>query len=60
MPVQFNLGEVTLGDGESNLSSETCLSQRRTSSKLSITYGHGIENYMNDAPVDVAPEVERG
>jgi hypothetical protein len=25
--------------------------------KLSATYGHGIENYMNDAPVDVAPSL---
>jgi hypothetical protein len=25
--------------------------------RLSTTYGHGIENYMNDAPVDVAPKV---
>jgi DcaP outer membrane protein len=24
--------------------------------RLSTTYGHGIENYMNDAPVDVAPK----
>jgi hypothetical protein len=23
--------------------------------KWSIVYGHGVENYMNDAPVDVAP-----
>lgn len=23
--------------------------------KLEATYGHGIENYMNDAPVDIAP-----
>lgn len=23
--------------------------------KMSIVYGHGVENYMNDAPVDVAP-----
>ena len=28
--------------------------------KLEATYGHGIENYMNDAPVDVAPIVNRG
>jgi hypothetical protein len=28
--------------------------------KLEITYGHGIQNYMNDAPVDVAPVVNRG
>jgi hypothetical protein len=25
--------------------------------KLEATYGHGIENYMNDAPVDVAAKV---
>jgi hypothetical protein len=25
--------------------------------RLSATYGHGIENYMNDAPVDVAPKL---
>lgn len=25
--------------------------------KWSAVYGHGIENYMNDAPVDVAPKV---
>ena len=25
--------------------------------RLSTTYGHGIENYMNDAPVDVAPQL---
>jgi hypothetical protein len=25
--------------------------------KFQITYGHGIENYMNDAPVDVAARV---
>jgi DcaP outer membrane protein len=23
--------------------------------KLAVVYGHGIENYMNDAPIDVAP-----
>ena len=23
--------------------------------KLSTVYGHGVENYMNDAPVDIAP-----
>jgi hypothetical protein len=26
--------------------------------KLSVTYGKGIENYMNDAPVDVGVELE--
>ena len=24
--------------------------------KWSIVYGHGVENYMNDAPVDIAPK----
>jgi len=25
--------------------------------KWSVVYGHGVENYMNDAPVDIAPKV---
>jgi hypothetical protein len=25
--------------------------------RLSATYGEGIENYMNDAPVDIAPKL---
>lgn len=25
--------------------------------KWSVQYGHGVENYMNDAPVDVAPKL---
>jgi hypothetical protein len=25
--------------------------------KWSVIYGHGVENYMNDAPVDIAPKV---
>jgi hypothetical protein len=28
--------------------------------KWSVVYGHGIENYMNDAPADVAPVVNVG
>jgi hypothetical protein len=28
--------------------------------KMSIVYGHGVENYMNDAPVDVAPVANIG
>jgi hypothetical protein len=28
--------------------------------KLEATYGHGIENYMNDAPVDVAAKTNFG
>ncbi len=29
---------------------------KRDTLKLSFVYGHGIENYMNDAPVDVSTE----
>jgi hypothetical protein len=28
--------------------------------KMQVVYGHGIENYMNDAPADVAPVVKVG
>lgn len=28
--------------------------------RLQYVYGHGVENYMNDAPVDVAPEPNFG
>ena len=28
--------------------------------KMEVVYGHGIENYMNDAPADVAPVVNPG
>jgi hypothetical protein len=27
--------------------------------KLSVIYGRGVENYMNDAPVDIAPRLMR-
>jgi hypothetical protein len=37
-----------------NLSSNVPLAKKDVI-KLSATYGHGIQNYMNDAPVDVAP-----
>ena len=30
-------------------------SGKKNSLHLEATYGHGIENYMNDAPVDIAP-----
>ena len=38
-----------------NVSSNIGVAKKDTI-KLSATYGHGIENYMNDAPVDIAPE----
>jgi hypothetical protein len=57
-PVRFNLGGHTWGWG-TNLSGNLPIATKDVM-KLSITYGHGIENYMNDAPVDVAPVVNRG
>ena len=57
-PVQFNLGGHTWGWGV-NLSSNLPVAKKDVV-KLSITYGHGIENYMNDAPVDIAPVVNVG
>jgi hypothetical protein len=51
--VVVNLGGHTWGWGV-NLSSNVPVAKKDTI-KLSVTYGHGIENYMNDAPVDIAP-----
>ena len=47
----INLGGSTVGWGI-NTSSNLKVSKTNVA-KLEITYGHGIENYMNDAPVDV-------
>jgi len=52
-PVAFNLGGHTWGWGV-NLSSNVPVAKKDVI-KLSATYGHGVENYMNDAPVDIAP-----
>ncbi|HSY36513.1 MAG TPA: DcaP family trimeric outer membrane transporter [Acidobacteriaceae bacterium] len=46
-----NLGGSVIGWGI-NLSSNLNLSKKNVA-KLEITYGHGTENYMNDAPFDV-------
>lgn len=51
--VTFNLGGHTWGWGV-NVSSNVPVAKKDTV-KLSVTYGQGIENYMNDAPVDIAP-----
>ncbi len=52
-PVAFNLGGHTWGWGV-NLSSNLPVA-KKDAVKLSVTYGEGVENYMNDAPVDIAP-----
>ena len=49
----LDLGGHTWGWGV-NLSSNLPVAQKDVV-KLSVLYGEGIENYMNDAPVDVAP-----
>ena len=46
-----NLGGSVVGWGV-NLSSNLNLSKENVA-KLEITYGHGTENYMNDAPFDI-------
>jgi len=47
----LNLGGSVVGWGI-NLTSNLNLSKKNVA-KLAFAYGHGIENYMNDAPVDV-------
>jgi hypothetical protein len=49
----INLSGHAWGWG-TNLSSNIGVGKKDTL-RLSVTYGEGIENYMNDAPVDVAP-----
>jgi DcaP outer membrane protein len=48
---QFDLGGSAVGAGI-NLSSNLRFSENDTG-RFSIVYGQGVENYMNDAPVDV-------
>jgi hypothetical protein len=52
-PSQINIASNTWGWG-TNVSSNIGVG-KKDALKLSITYGQGVENYMNDAPVDVAP-----
>ena len=52
-----NLGGHTYGWGV-NVSSNIGVGSKDTI-KWSAVYGDGIENYMNDAPVDVAPRIQR-
>ena len=50
-----NLSGHTYGWG-THISSNVGVSKKDTL-KMSVVYGHGVENYMNDAPVDVAPRL---
>jgi hypothetical protein len=47
----INLGGSAVGWGI-NVTSNLNLSKKNVA-KLAFAYGHGIENYMNDAPVDI-------
>ena len=47
----FNLSGSAVGAG-ANLSSNLKIT-KNDMGKFSVAYGHGVENYMNDAPVDV-------
>jgi hypothetical protein len=49
---RFNLDGGTVGAGV-NVSS-VVKAGKDDSVRLEVSYGRGIENYMNDAPVDIA------
>jgi len=55
---QFDLGGSDVGWGI-NLSSNLKFGKNDVG-KFQVVYGEGIENYMNDAPVDVGPETNLG
>lgn len=50
-PDQFNLSDTVYGWGV-NITSNVKFNPSNLG-RFSVVYGHGIENYMNDAPVDV-------
>jgi hypothetical protein len=43
-----------------HLSSNLFFNEKKSVVRLGTVYGEGIENYMNDAPVDVGPETSPG
>jgi hypothetical protein len=55
--LKTNVTQNIVGWG-GNVSSNIML--RKDVLRLQYTYGEGIENYMNDAPVDVSPELNLG
>jgi hypothetical protein len=55
---QFDLGGSAFGWGLS-LSSNLNFTKKDVG-RFQVIYGEGVENYMNDAPVDVGPEINFG
>jgi outer membrane murein-binding lipoprotein Lpp len=55
---QFDLGGSALGWGL-NLSSNLNFGKNDVG-RFQVVYGQGIQNYMNDSPVDVGPELNPG
>jgi hypothetical protein len=51
-PTTFNLSGTAIGWGV-NVSSNLYFTKKDTG-RFSVVYGHGVQNYMNDAPVDVS------
>ena len=49
-----NLGDTVWGWGF-NVSSNVKFTKNDVG-RFSVVYGHGIENYMNDAPIDIGPK----
>jgi outer membrane DcaP-like protein len=54
----LHIGDTVLGWGV-NLTSNLNFSKTNIG-RFEIVYGHGIENYMNDAPIDIGPKVNFG
>jgi len=54
IPSPFNLSGTAIGWGV-NVTSNLNFTKKDTG-KFEVVYGEGIENYMNDAPVDVGPQ----
>jgi outer membrane DcaP-like protein len=55
----FNLSGDATGWGF-NLSSNLKFTEKKHVARLSVAYGHGVQNYWNDAPVDVGIQTNRG
>jgi len=55
---QFNLSGSATGWGF-NLSSNVKVAKKHVA-RLQLAYGHGVENYWNDAPVDVGVQSQPG
>jgi len=58
LPDQFDLSGHAIGWGVN--ASSVIKVGKSGNIRLEATYGHGIENYMNDAPVDVGAQTDPG